>query len=83
MTKNSGDWDGLQGHDDDPAQFKHKAWVHEGGGGSIMIYRLVYIHLKNMKKMMMMRRTMTILTMMMVMMMIMIMMMPEMLLLLQ
>ena len=32
MTKNSGDWEGLQGHDDDPAQFKHKAWVHEGGG---------------------------------------------------
>ena len=37
MTKNSGDWEGLQGHDDDPAQFKHKAWVHEGGG-SIYIY---------------------------------------------
>ena len=40
MTKNSGDWEGLQGHDDHPAQFKHKAWVHEGGG-SIYIY--VYI----------------------------------------
>ena len=32
MTKNSGDWESLQGHDDHPAQFKHKAWVHEGGG---------------------------------------------------
>ena len=32
MTKNSGEWEGLQGHDDHPAQFKHKAWVHEGGG---------------------------------------------------
>ena len=43
MTKNSGDWEGLQGHDDDPAQFKHKAWVHEGGG-SIYIYIHTYIH---------------------------------------
>ena len=38
MTKNSGDWEGLQGHDDDPAQFKHKAWVHEGGVAYIYIY---------------------------------------------
>ena len=37
MTKNSGDWEGLQGHDDDPAQFKHKAWVHEGGVAYIYI----------------------------------------------
>ena len=42
MTKNSGDWEGLQGHDDHPAQFKHKAWVHEGGG-SIYIYGCVCI----------------------------------------
>ena len=41
MTKNSGDWEGLQGHDDDPAQFKHKAWVHEGGVAYICIY--IYI----------------------------------------
>ena len=42
MTKNSGDWEGLQGHDDDPAQFKHKAWVHEGGGvAHIYIYSLI------------------------------------------
>ena len=40
MTKNSGDWEGLQGHDDDPAQFKHKAWVHEGGGS---IYIVIYL----------------------------------------
>ena len=38
MTKNSGDWEGLQGHDDDPAQFKHEAWVHEGGVAYIYIY---------------------------------------------
>ena len=38
MTKNSGDWEGLQGHDDHPAQFKHKAWVHEGGVAYICIY---------------------------------------------
>ena len=45
MTKNSGDWEGLQGHDDDPAQFKHKAWVHEGGG-SIYIYGYdIYAHI--------------------------------------
>ena len=41
MTKNSGDWKGLQGHDDDPAQFKHKAWVHEGGR---VAYIYMYIH---------------------------------------
>ena len=46
MTKNSGDWEGLQGHDDDPAQFKHKAWVHEGGG-SIYIY-IICIYIYNM-----------------------------------
>ena len=38
MTKNSGDWEGLQGHDDHPAQFKHKAWVHEGGVADICMY---------------------------------------------
>ena len=43
MTKNSGDWEGLQGHDDDPAQFKHKAWVHEGGVAYICIY-IYYIY---------------------------------------
>ena len=41
MTKNSGDWEGLQGHDDHPAQFKHKAWVHEGGVAYIYIYILI------------------------------------------
>ena len=41
MTKNSGDWEGLQGHDDDPAQFKHKAWVHEGG----VAYICIHIHM--------------------------------------
>ena len=49
MTKNSGDWEGLQGHDDDPAQFKHKAWVHEGGVAYIYnmyIYNMcIYIHI--------------------------------------
>ena len=46
MTKNSGDWEGLQGHDDHPAQFKHKAWVHEGGVAYIYIYiYLFYIYL--------------------------------------
>ena len=39
MTKNSGDWEGLQGHDDHPAQFNHKAWVHEGGVAYIYIYK--------------------------------------------
>ena len=46
MTKNSGDWEGLQGHDDDPAQFKHKAWVHEGGVAYIYIcvYMFMYMY---------------------------------------
>ena len=43
MTKNSGDWEGLQGHDDDPAQFKHKAWVHEGGVAYIYMYIYIYL----------------------------------------
>ena len=50
MTKNSGDWEGLQGHDDHPAQFKHKAWVHEGGVAYIYIdiwciYMYMYMYM--------------------------------------
>ena len=50
MTKNSGDWEGLQGHDDDPAQFKHKAWVHEAYiyicyTSMHCLYNYVYIHI--------------------------------------
>ena len=40
--------EGLQGHDDDPAQFKHKAWVHEGGGVAYMviyIYMSIYVYI--------------------------------------
>ena len=45
MTKNSGDWKDSQGHDDDPRQFKHKAWVHEGGSIYIYIYIHIYIYM--------------------------------------
>ena len=40
MIKNSGDWKGLQGHNDDPTRFKQKAWVHDDGDG-----RLEYVYL--------------------------------------
>ena len=32
LTKNSEDWKSLQGREDDPTRFKHKAWIHLGGG---------------------------------------------------